>query len=65
MPNINSTEFGSITINNKKYVQVLIIREKVIEREYNKLKKLFGTSHKIGEWELGEFRRTTINPRRR
>jgi len=44
MPKINSTEFGSITIDDIEYSQVLIVGEKVLEREYNKLKELFGTS---------------------
>lgn len=52
MPYINSTEFGSITIDDKKYNQVLIIGNYVIERDYSKLEKLFGTSHKIGTWEV-------------
>lgn len=52
MPKINSTEFGSITVDNVVYNQVLIIGSKVVEREYEKLKSLFGTSHRIGEWEL-------------
>lgn len=52
MPYINSTEFGSITIDDKKYHQVLIIGNSVLERDYPKLEKLFGTSHKIGEWEI-------------
>jgi len=55
MPYINSTEFGSITIDDIKYNQVLIVGNKVIEREYKKLKELFGTSHKIGEWEVVEL----------
>ena len=55
MPKINSTEFGSIAIDNIKYSQVLIIGEKVIERDYDKLKELFGTSHKIGAWELDQL----------
>lgn len=48
---INSTEFGSITIDNKKYDQVLIISESIEERDYPRLKELFGTSHRIGPWE--------------
>lgn len=51
MPTINSTTFGSITINNKKYDQVLIIGETVEKRDYDRLKELFGTSHRIGQWE--------------
>lgn len=55
MPYINSTKFGSVTIDDKKYFQVLIIGNKVIERDYEKLKKLFNTSHEIGEWEINEL----------
>jgi hypothetical protein len=51
MPVINSTEFGSITIDGQKYGQVLILGKEVQERDYDKLKEIFGTSHKIGDWE--------------
>ncbi|MDP2940145.1 MAG: MTH938/NDUFAF3 family protein [Candidatus Omnitrophota bacterium] len=49
---INSTQFGEIIIDNKKYYQVLIIGDKIEERDYKKLKELFGTSHEIGNWEI-------------
>jgi len=52
MPKIDSTKFGEIVIAGKKYSQVLIIGEKIIERDYDKLKKLFGTAHKIADWEI-------------
>lgn len=55
MPCINSTEFGEITIDGKKYGQVLIIGDLVMERDYEKLEKLFGTSHKVGDWERDEL----------
>ncbi|MFW6149256.1 MAG: Mth938-like domain-containing protein [Atribacterota bacterium] len=55
MPHIDSTKFGSVTIDKKKYNQVLIIGDSVIERDYDKLKKIFGTSHKIGNWEAKEL----------
>ncbi len=55
MPHINSTKFGNITIDNKKYNQVLIVGDSVAERDYDKLKKLFGTSHKIGDWEARQL----------
>ncbi len=58
MPHIDSTEFGGRTVDNKKYHQVLIVGEKVLEREYDKLKKLFGTSHKIGKWGNCEITKT-------
>jgi hypothetical protein len=49
MPYFNSTSFGEITINDIGYIQVLIIGDKVLEREYTKLKETFGTSHRIGD----------------
>lgn len=55
MININSTEFGSITIDDNKYGQVLIIGDKVTEREFDRLKQAYGTSHKIGDWEVTEI----------
>jgi len=55
MPHIDSTEFGSVVIDKKKYSQVLIVGEKIIERDYEKLKKMFDTAHKIGDWEIAEL----------
>ena len=55
MPTIDSTKFGEITIDGKKYHQVLIVGNSVIERDYERLEKLFGTSHKIGDWETEEL----------
>jgi hypothetical protein len=55
MPYINSTQFGNVVIDNKKYNQVLIVGDSVMERDYDKLKELFGTSHKIGDWEIKEL----------
>ena len=52
---INSTQFGSVTIDGKKYNQVLIVGDSVMERDYQKLEKLFNTSHKIGDWEIEEL----------
>jgi len=49
---INSTQFGEIIIDNKKYHQVLIIGDLIEERDYEKLQELFKTSHKIGGWEV-------------
>lgn len=49
---IDSTEFGEITIDGKKYFQVLIVGGAVSEREYARLTDLFGTSHRIGDWEV-------------
>lgn len=52
---IGSTKFGSVTINNKKYGQVLIIGGQIEERDEKQLYKLFGTTHQIGEWEVGKL----------
>lgn len=51
-PYINSTKFGEIVIDNKKYSQVLIIDGVVFERDEKKLEELFGTTHQIGGWEI-------------
>lgn len=55
MPHIDSTKFGEIIIDGNKYFQVLIVGNSVTEREFEKLEKLFGTSHKIGDWETDEL----------
>lgn len=55
MAHINNTKFGSVTIDDIKYGQVLIIGPKVVEREAKRLNELFGTTHKIGEWEVEEL----------
>jgi len=52
MPHIDSTKFGEIIVDDKKYHQVLIIGDKIEERDWEKLKKLFDTAHKIGDWEI-------------
>ena len=49
---INSSHFGEIVIDNKKYHQVLIVGDAVEERDYKKLEELFGSSHEIGDWEI-------------
>lgn len=43
MPHIDSTKFGEITIDGKKYGQVLIVGGAVFERNEEKLRELFGT----------------------
>jgi len=52
MPHIDSTRFGEITVDGKKYHQVLIAGDRVEERDYDRLTGLFGTSHRIGDWEV-------------
>lgn len=55
MPHIDSTQFGEIIIDNKRYHQVLIIGKTVKERDFEKLHALFNTSHKIGGWEIDDL----------
>lgn len=52
MPHIDAVDFGKIIIDGIDYSQVLIITDSVLERDYKKLEKLFGTSHQIGDWEI-------------
>jgi hypothetical protein len=55
MPVINSCQFGSITIDGKKYGQVLILGDRVEERDEKKLQDMFGTTHRIGPWEIAKL----------
>lgn len=52
MSHIDSVEFGSIVIDGQKYHQVLIIGNETIERNQERLEGLFGTTHKVGDWEI-------------
>jgi len=52
---IDSTQFGNVVIDGEKYSQVLIIGDSVVERDDVKLQEIYGTSHKIGEWEVQEL----------
>ena len=54
-PYINSTKFGEIAIDGKKYGQVLIIGGAVFERDEEKLRELFSTTHQIGDWEIEQL----------
>ena len=51
MPYINSTSFGEIVIDNKKYGQVIIVGDQIEERDWEMLEKTFGTTHRLGDWE--------------
>ncbi len=48
---INKIQWGKIFIKDQQYHDILIYNNNIEERDYPKLKKLFGTSHKIGNWE--------------
>lgn len=47
MPKIEKVSWAKIRINGQDYWQVLIIGEKVISREIEKIKKKYGTDHVI------------------
>jgi len=48
-------KWGKITSNNNEYHDVLISNGVIEERDYNRLKEEFGTSHKIGDWEIDKL----------
>jgi len=51
MVHIDDLKFGSITIDNRKFGQVLIIDGQILERDRDFLEKEFGTTHKISHTE--------------
>jgi len=55
MIKIDSCGWGNIVIDGQKFGQVVIVKEKVKERDDKNLRKLFGTTHQIGEWEIKEL----------
>lgn len=52
MIRFDSTVFGSVTINGNKYGDVLVVDDKVIPRDKDNLRKVFGTSHYISDDEV-------------
>jgi len=51
MPKIEKIGWGKVKIDGKEYRQVLIVGEKVIPREVEKVKQVYGTDHVIADWE--------------
>lgn len=51
MPRIDKVSWGKVEVDGEQYHQVLITGDEVMERDKPKLKNLFGTTHKIGDWE--------------
>jgi len=49
---IGKFKWGKIVVGDKEYHDILASGGKIEAREYEKLKKLFGTGHKIGNWEV-------------
>ena len=52
---IDSVGWGKIEVNDQGFQQVLIIEGQVFERDSEKLRQFFDTSHKIGDWEIEEL----------
>ena len=48
---INKISWGKVKVDGKDFHQVLIVSDKVVERDKPKLETLFSTTHKIGDWE--------------
>jgi len=51
MPKIEKVGWRKVKIDEKEYWQVLIVGEKVIPREVEKVKEVYGTDHVIADWE--------------
>ena len=51
MPKVDKVSWGKVKVDGQKYHQVLLVGDEVVERDAAKLRNLFGTTHKIGDWE--------------
>lgn len=51
MPKIDSVSWGKVKIDGVDYWQVLIIGDRVIPRQVEKVKEKYGTDHVIADWE--------------
>lgn len=51
MPKIEKVSWGKVKVDGQDYRQVLIVGDEVLERESDKLHELFGTTHRLGDWE--------------
>ena len=49
---IDKITWGKIVSGNNEYHDIIAIDGNIEERDYPKLKELFGTSHEIGDWEI-------------
>lgn len=48
---INEIKFGHIVVEGRRFSQIVIAEGQAEERDEKKLEDLFGTSHRVGEWE--------------
>lgn len=51
MPKIDSVEWANVRIDGQNFWQVLIVGDKLIPREVEKVKDSYGTDHMIADWE--------------
>lgn len=51
-PNIAKIKWGKIIVNDREYHDILVFGDTLEERDYERLKELYGTSHKLGDWEV-------------
>lgn len=51
----DGSKFGSVTINKREYQDVLVIGEKIIERDEERLDREIGGHHFIGDFEVEEL----------
>lgn len=55
MVKINNVGWENIIVDGQRFDQVIISEGKVLRREVEKLEKMFGTTHVIGDWEIEEL----------
>lgn len=51
MPKIEEASWAKAKIDGQDYWQVLLIGEKIIPREVEKVKQEYGTDHVVADWE--------------
>ncbi len=51
----DSAQFGSVTIDDKQYKDVLVVGEEIVPRNLDLLHKRYGTGHKIAPEELDKL----------
>lgn len=51
MPRIESLTWANVKINGQGFWQVLVIGEKLVPREVERVKKEYGTDHVVADWE--------------
>ncbi len=55
MVKIEKVSWGKVRIDGQDFWQVLVIREKMISREVERVKQVYGTDHVVADWEQKLF----------